>query len=224
VSCHALVIRQRPTHHLIRLLTSHRIYLHYIYPLSPSLRTAELVNACEQVWHKTCLKCEKCNKQLANGGFLEKDSKWAALACLMQLSLFCCVLAVGCSTLCWMGNGWRRLSTPDRLPLKQRRCGRGTCSADQCTSTRVLHEALNNCLPCNALPVRPCVGLSHACHHLALWPRTCPGTWPATNGCCKPRFSSRVQRPMSECLHLTPTPSAIRSHLLRHSWSMLSLS
>ena len=86
---HTPRIRQRPTHHLIRLLASHRIYLHYIHPLSPSLRTAELVNACEQVWHKTCLKCEKCNKQLANGGFLEKDSKWAAieLSCMTLATL-----------------------------------------------------------------------------------------------------------------------------------------
>eukprot|EP00039_Didymoeca_costata_P005229 m.79743 g.79743 ORF g.79743 m.79743 type:complete len:91 (-) comp12726_c0_seq7:1211-1483(-) len=38
-----------------------------------SVYQAELVRACDKVYHKTCLKCGKCKKVLAAGGYLEKD-------------------------------------------------------------------------------------------------------------------------------------------------------
>lgn len=53
----------------------YRRLTHVVHGLGPLVNPAELVNACEQEWHKTCLKCEKCNKLLASGGFLEKDGE-----------------------------------------------------------------------------------------------------------------------------------------------------
>eukprot|EP00048_Salpingoeca_helianthica_P015101 m.225059 g.225059 ORF g.225059 m.225059 type:complete len:96 (-) comp16606_c0_seq1:191-478(-) len=34
---------------------------------------AEKATAMGKDWHKSCLKCGKCNKVLANGGFLEHE-------------------------------------------------------------------------------------------------------------------------------------------------------